>query len=88
MELIASISFKAAFIKFSVIFHLPVGIVFRNLWCMKFTLLCLLSLALVSCNTSIGIYRDMKQGFHWTKTKMQGSGGGGETVDPYGAPTY
>jgi len=56
---------------------------------MKFTLLCLLSLSLVSCNTSIGIYRDVKQGFHWTKTKMQGSGGGGgDVVDPYGAPTY
>jgi predicted small secreted protein len=55
---------------------------------MKYILLCIASLTLVSCNTSIGLYRDMKQGFIWTKNKIQNSGGGGDTVDPYGAPTY
>ncbi len=55
---------------------------------MKYILLCITSLTLVSCNTSIGLYRDMKQGFIWTKNKIQNSGGGGDVVDPYGAPTY
>jgi hypothetical protein len=54
---------------------------------MKTLALCLLSLTLVSCNTAIGVYRDTKQGFIWTKNKIQGSGGGAQS-DPYGAPTY
>jgi predicted small secreted protein len=41
-------------------------------------LLILSALALVSCNTSIGIYRDTKQAFHWTKDKIQSSGDGGD----------
>jgi hypothetical protein len=58
---------------------------------MKYILLCAAALSLVSCNTAIGIYRDGKQGFIWTKNKIQESrnnGGGGESYDPYGAPTY
>lgn len=55
---------------------------------MKFIALCFACLALSSCNTSIGVYRDMKQGFLWTKDKIQGAGSGGDVVDPYGAPTY
>jgi hypothetical protein len=56
---------------------------------MKLILLCAVSLSLVSCNTSIGVYRDLKQGFIWSKNKIQGSGGGGGGYsDPYGAPTY
>lgn len=43
---------------------------------MKF-LLMLTALALTSCNTSIGLYRDAKQAFHWTKDKIQGTGGDG-----------
>jgi len=40
-------------------------------------LLLLTTLALTSCNTSIGLYRDTKQAFHWTKDKIQGTGGDG-----------
>jgi hypothetical protein len=61
----------------------------RNMRSMKYILLGIAFLTLVSCNTSIGVYRDMKQGFIWTKNKIQGAGsGGGDVVDPYGAPTY
>lgn len=31
-------------------------------------------LALNSCNTLIGMGRDTKQGYQWTKGKIQGSG--------------
>jgi predicted small secreted protein len=55
---------------------------------MKIIIFCIASLSLVSCNTSIGVYRDMKQGFIWTKNKIQGDASGGNTADPYGAPTY
>ena len=44
-------------------------------------------LALNSCNTFIGIGRDTKQGYEWTKAKIQGTGGGG-SQDSYGAPVY
>lgn len=45
--------------------------------------------ALNSCNTSIGMYRDAKMGFLWTKDKVQGMrNGGGGGSDPYGAPVY
>ena len=54
---------------------------------MKFTLLALTLLALNSCNTIIGMYRDTKQGVIWTKDKIQGSGSGGG--DAYSdAPVY
>ena len=42
-------------------------------------------LALNSCNTLIGIGRDTKQGYQWTRSKMQGNG---EQADPSGAPVY
>ncbi|MFT4177552.1 MAG: hypothetical protein QM627_12980 [Luteolibacter sp.] len=73
---------------------------------MKFTVL-LLALAsfvsLTSCNTSIGIWRDTKEGYRWTKNKIQesrsdsggggnynyGGGGGDSSYDgEYGAPIY
>lgn len=41
---------------------------------MKFLILIVTLLALNSCNTMIGIGRDTKQGFEWTKSKFQGSG--------------
>lgn len=42
-----------------------------------------------SCNTSIGLWKDTKAGFVWTKNKIQGSGGGGSEYDyEYGAPVY
>ena len=47
-------------------------------------------LAFTSCNTMIGLGRDTKVGYHWTKEKIQnrnGGGGGGTTYDE-GAPVY
>lgn len=60
---------------------------------MKNLLLAALLFSLNSCNTTIGIYRDTKQAFNWTKNKIQGAGGGGGGADvPYedngGAPVY
>ena len=56
---------------------------------MKALLVLATVLALNSCNTSIGLYRDTKQAFVWTKEKIQGagSGGGGGGYDE-GAPVY
>ena len=56
---------------------------------MKILILIAAVFALNSCNTSIGIYRDAKGAFEWTKSKFQNDGSGG--VDPgydeeYGAP--
>lgn len=45
-------------------------------------------LSLASCNTTIGVWRDTKAGFNWTKQKIQGSGGGGGQDYEYGAPVY
>jgi predicted small secreted protein len=54
---------------------------------MKFILIMIAAMALNSCNTLIGVGRDTKIGYQWTKDKIQGSGdsGGG---DNYGAPVY
>ena len=58
---------------------------------MKALLVLATVLALNSCNTSIGLYRDTKQAFFWTKEKIQGAGsgggGGGGGYDE-GAPVY
>jgi len=56
---------------------------------MKLFIVIVAALALNSCNTCIGIFRDTKQGFNWTRDKIQGSGGGGGQ-DGYdsGAPVY
>jgi predicted small secreted protein len=56
-------------------------------WPMRLIILIIAALALNSCNTFIGIGRDTKQGYQWTKSKFQGSGGGGDTYDE-GAPVY
>ncbi len=53
---------------------------------MKLLAVILTALALNSCNTLIGIGRDTKAGYGWTKSKIQGSGGGGG--EEYGAPVY
>jgi predicted small secreted protein len=45
------------------------------------------ALVLNSCNTLIGIGRDTKAGYYWTKGKIQGSGQQQESGD-YGAPVY
>jgi predicted small secreted protein len=52
---------------------------------MKLLLLGFVALAMTSCNTLIGLGRDTKEGYHWTKSKIQGSG---QSEDPYGAPVY
>ncbi|MEO5715751.1 MAG: entericidin [Luteolibacter sp.] len=53
---------------------------------MKYIILLVAALALNSCNTCIGIGRDTKQGYEWTKSKFQGTGGGSQ--DTSGAPVY
>lgn len=55
---------------------------------MRFIIVLATVFALNSCNTSIGLYRDTKQAFQWTKQKIQGAGGGGDVVEDYGAPVY
>jgi predicted small secreted protein len=48
-------------------------------------------ISLTSCNTSIGLWRDTKAGFQWSKQKIQqsgGGGGGGSQEYEYGAPVY
>ncbi len=52
---------------------------------MKYLLLAALVLSLPSCNTCIGIGRDCKHAFNWTKEKLQGDGGGSSQQ---GAPVY
>ena len=58
---------------------------------MKIACILFLALGLSSCNTTIGVGRDIKQGFVWSKNKIQekrqNSGGGG-SQDEYGAPVY
>jgi len=53
---------------------------------MKYLILLMALLTLNSCNTFIGIGRDTKQGYEWTKAKFQGPGGGSQ--DTSGAPVY
>jgi predicted small secreted protein len=60
---------------------------------MKFLLVLLATIGLSSCNTLIGMGRDTKQGFNWTKNKIQesrqgSSGGQSSQQDAYGAPVY
>lgn len=55
---------------------------------MRLFLLIITALALNSCNTMIGLGRDTKQGYEWTKNKIQGSGGGGGDTYDQGAPVY
>jgi predicted small secreted protein len=55
---------------------------------MRFIIVLATVFALNSCNTSIGLYRDTKQAFQWTKQKIQGAGGGGDIVEDPGAPVY
>ncbi len=53
---------------------------------MKYLIVLMAALALNSCNTFIGIGRDTKQGYEWTKSKFQGTGG--DPQDTSGAPVY
>jgi predicted small secreted protein len=53
---------------------------------MKYFILIACVFAMNSCNTSIGLWRDTKMGYNWTKAKIQGNGGGGGYDE--GAPVY
>lgn len=60
---------------------------------MKFFTLLAALFALNSCNTMIGMWRDTKQGYEWTREKIQGNGGGGGDYGggggyDYNAPVY
>jgi hypothetical protein len=56
---------------------------------MKILLVIISMLMLNSCNTAIGLFRDTKQGYLWTKGKIQGAQGSGDVLpDPSGAPVY
>ena len=61
---------------------------------MKFFLLLAAVGTLVSCNTSIGMWRDTKATYHWGKRKIAesnnggDSGGSSEQEFEYGAPVY
>jgi predicted small secreted protein len=50
----------------------------------RICLLLLVGMALSSCNTTIGLGRDMREGYDWTRGKFQearhGSGGGNHDV--------
>ncbi|MCP5533060.1 MAG: hypothetical protein H7A49_07105 [Akkermansiaceae bacterium] len=58
---------------------------------MKYLLVLAAALSLVSCNTSIGLWRDTVHAYDWTKGKIQNAnqgGGGGAPDMEYGAPVY
>ncbi len=57
---------------------------------MKVLLLISVVFSLVSCNTSIGVWRDTKAAFKWTARKISESsnGGGGSYDTDYDAPVY
>lgn len=54
---------------------------------MKTFALLIAAVALSSCNTLIGIGRDTKEGFIWTKNKIQESRQPSHE-EQYGAPVY
>lgn len=51
---------------------------------MKLLIVIVTALSLNSCNTLIGVGRDTKQGYIWTKGKIQGTG----RQESSGAPVY
>ncbi len=56
---------------------------------MKTLLLFAAILSLTSCNTMIGMGRDTKEGYNWTKSKWQQSRQKNQGYgDPYNAPVY
>jgi hypothetical protein len=62
---------------------------------MRYACALLLAAALISCNTTIGVGRDIKEGFIWSKNKIQEKraqsqqqGQGGGYYDDGGAPVY
>ena len=62
---------------------------------MKFTCALLFAAALSSCNTTIGVGRDIKEGFIWSKNKIQEKRAQSQQEQQYGgyqddggAPVY
>lgn len=55
---------------------------------MKMGFILLLAISLSSCNTFIGLGRDTKQGYQWTKNKIQEKRAASQQQDEYGAPVY
>lgn len=57
---------------------------------MKILLLLTLVVSLTSCNTAIGVWRDTKATYNWSKNKIQESQNGGrDSYDTeYGASVY
>lgn len=56
---------------------------------MKYFILFVAVFAMVSCNTSIGLYRDTKHAVNWTQNKLQNSGNSGDGGGyDSGAPVY
>jgi hypothetical protein len=62
---------------------------------MRFACALMLAVTLSSCNTSIGVGRDIKEGFIWSKNKIQEKRAqgqqqqqGGGYFDDGGAPVY
>lgn len=53
---------------------------------MKYLIVIAAVCALNSCNTLIGIGRDTKQGYNWTKDKIQGTNS--SSSNTHGAPVY
>ena len=55
----------------------------------KLCLLLIAAMALMSCNTTIGVGRDIRDGFQWTKNKIQESGNqSDDSYDDVYAPVY
>ncbi len=52
---------------------------------MKYLIILAAVFALNSCNTLIGMGRDTKQAYHWTKDKIQGTNSSSQGS---GAPVY
>ena len=57
---------------------------------MKAACALLLALSLGSCNTLVGIGRDTKEGYNWTKNKIQENRAASQqpAEEEYGAPVY
>lgn len=56
---------------------------------MRFFFIAVFISSLCSCNTTIGLGRDIKSGYYWTKGKMQGDGNNATNDNNSGgAPIY